>query len=153
MKKQNLITAKKATFTLEQVATTIEQMKHENHKPKVIVVHSGTNDLNKGETAEQTLPKYQKIVENVLNNMPQTKVVLSAIVPRLDNKKVQRQVDFINASLNRTYGESGNVTFVTNNDVLGFHLRGKDGIHLKDDGTRKLARHIRDGVISALNIQ
>ena len=90
MKKQNLITAKKATFTLEQVATTIEQMKHENHKPKVIVVHSGTNDLNKGETAEQTLPKYQKIVENVLNNMPQTKVVLSAIVPRLDNKKVQR---------------------------------------------------------------
>ena len=153
MKKQNLITAKKATFTLEQVATTIEQMKHENHKPKVIVVHSGTNDLNKGETAEQTLPKYQKIVENVLNNMPQTKVVLSAIVPRLDNKKGQRQVDFINASLNRTYGESGNVTFVTNNDVLGFHLRGKDGIHLKDDGTRKLARHIRDGVISALNIQ
>ena len=153
MVKQNLITAKKVTFTLEQVETEIEKLKVEDHKPKVIVIHSGTNNLNHGETAEQTLPKYHRIIDNITNNMPQTKIVLSTIVPRLDKKPVQRQIDFINASLNRKYGDSGKVEVVINNDILGFKLRGKDGIHLKDDGTRKLARHIRDGVISALNIE
>ena len=95
--------------------------------------------------------KYETIVGEVQTNLPDTKLVISCIAPREDSHKLQRYVDWINACLNRKFGESS-VTVVLNNDIRGKRLKRRDGIHLTEDGTFRLASHMNRGVRRALNI-
>ena len=82
---------------------------------------------------------------------PGAKLVLSSIAPREDNKTIQRNVQFLNAAVNRKYGGEKDIYVVDNTAIQGPTFK-KDGIHLLDDGTSMLARHIRDGVKAILNI-
>ena len=117
------------------------------------MVHSGTNDLKNGRSAEEIISKYDDIINEVKVNFPDTKVVVSTIVPREDNHKLQRNVEFINASINRSYGDSGDATIVLNNDIWGYKYKQRDGVHLKYEGKNRLGSHIHKGIKRALNIK
>ena len=123
--------------------------------PKAFVLHVGTNNLDKRkQSPEQILPMYQKFVETLRSKFPESKLVFSMVAPREDSHKLQLNVDFLNAALHRNLGDDKkNILFLSNSNLRGQRMKKRDGIHLKEEGTRCLARKIRDGVMSILNIQ
>ena len=153
MAKQKLTTNKSTCYTLDDVANEVTRLKTVPTKPKVIVVHSGTNDLKNGSPAEDIISKYEDIIEDIKVNFTDTKLVVSTIVPREDNHKLQRNVEYINACLNRSYGDSGDATIVLNNDIRGHRFKQRDGVHLRYEGKNRLGSHIHRGIKRALNIK
>ena len=51
------------------------------HKPSVIVVHSGGNDVNNGKDAPQILADFQAFVAKVRAQLPQVRIGFSSITP------------------------------------------------------------------------
>ena len=153
MSKQQLKTVKTTCFKLDHVAAEITKLKASSHRPKALVIHSGTNDLKDGASAEDIIRKYEEIIQDVNANILGTKVVVSTIVPREDSRKLQRNVEYINAYLNRKYGDSEEATIVMNNDIRGYRYKKRDGVHLKEDGSSRLGSHLNKGIKRALNIK
>ncbi len=151
LSKQNLITQKLTTYYVEDALKGINELKTDN-PPKVFVLHSGTNNL-KTQTPEEVLPLYEKLVHRIRSKFPGSKLVYSSVVPREDNRDVQLNVNYLNAAFHRKYGRDKDIFVINkNSDIRGFRLKRRDGIHLTDEGTSCLARHIRDGVKAILNI-
>ena len=152
LKNQNLKTTKEVTYYVED---SIKHLKENvTTPPKAFVVHAGTNNLAKRkQTPNQIIALFEELVECIRTKFPGSKLVYSSIVPREDNREIQRSAEFINAAMNMKFGGEKDVIIVRNNDIKGSKMKSRDGIHLKEDGTRCLARHIRDGVKSILNIK
>ena len=147
MSKQGLTTRKIVSYTLEDVEHNIRDLRSQ---PKAIVIHSGTNDIKNGVSAEEIIDRYQHIVRDLKNKFRDTEVILSSIAPREDNDWGQRQVEYINAAVNRKLGD--NVTFVCNRDLWGRGVKKRDGVHLTEAGTSILASHIKAGITQVLEV-
>ena len=112
----------------------------------------GTNDIKNNVDADKIISNYENFIKQTNKKLPGTKIVLSNILPREDNHSFQRNVEYVNAAINRKFANLDDLVLVRNNDI-GKKLKRGDGIHLLDPGTSKLASHIKDSVLAILKLE
>ena len=149
MSKYDLKTVKVLAYTQEQARESIRNI---TGMPKAVVLHVGTNDIKNNIDADRIISNYEDLIKLIHKKLPDTKVVLSNILPREDNHLFQRNVEYVNAAVNRKFADSDYVVLIRNNDI-GPKLKKSDGVHLLDPGTSRLASHIRDSVLVALKME
>ncbi|WP_442483647.1 SGNH/GDSL hydrolase family protein [Aeoliella sp. SH292] len=111
------------------------------HKPRLILVYAGDNDIANGKTAEQVADDFAKLVEIVHKDLPDTRIAYIAIKPSLSRWKLADKMQDANARIAKQCEESEQLTFI---DVWQPMLdaegqpRGElfreDGLHLNDEG-------------------
>ena len=78
--------------------------------------------------------------------------MISSIVGRNDDPKLQAILDYVNAACRLRLAGNSNVSFAINNNIDSNCL-GSDKLHLKEQGTSRLASNIKKAVAKALHIQ
>ena len=149
LSKHQLTTKKELTYTQEEAIKALSRITSAPKAPKAVVLLTGTNNL-KNTDADDILKTYDKIISSSASKMPDTKLIICNIVPREDNHEMQRHVEYVNAVLNRKFAARKNLSLVKTFDITGKRLKAKDGIHLTELGTSKLASRIKDAVVTAL---
>jgi lysophospholipase L1-like esterase len=123
-------------------------------KPRVIVISTGGNDIERGASAEEIAGNFQRMVETVQKELPAARVVVFGVKPYPAIAGKIAEVRKTNALL-RTFAEHGNnVVFIdVEKIVLGTDgtprgdLFQEDGVHLTTEGyklyTAALRPHLR----------
>ena len=145
MSKEGLTTSKILGYTLEEVSDVVAQIDHE---PKALVLHSGTNNVKKGDSVNTIINRYATIFREVERNLPNTTIIYSAIAPREDDDRKQRVVEQVNDAIRTEFKRE--VVYVSNYDIWGDGYKRPDGVHLTKRGTSMLARNIKKGITQAL---
>ncbi|MGX9133941.1 GDSL-type esterase/lipase family protein [Rummeliibacillus sp. JY-2-4R] len=112
-------------------------------QPKRIILMIGVNDISKGFTKKQTLNNYDKILKNIENKSPKTKIIITSVLPV--NNKLMHSNRVQNAKVNRLnkglehLASKHKITMVNIHDqfLKGNQLDSKftsDGLHLNGDG-------------------
>ncbi|XP_060074976.1 uncharacterized protein LOC132554682 [Ylistrum balloti] len=125
----------------------------------IVVVHSGANNLIHGDSVECMLGKYQDLVERIWHVNPEVVVVLSAILPRGDNRfgdklvrqdyidRINRMAKEVNRALAYISSRYALLEFVGHREfmekgVLNRSLLSRDGLHLSFSGTMSVVRSL-----------
>lgn len=111
------------------------------HKPRLVVVYAGDNDIANGKTAEQVADDFAKFVEIVQRELPDTRIAYIAIKPSLSRWKLADQMQDANARIAKQCEEGEQLTFVdvwqpmldAEGEPRGELFR-EDGLHLNDKG-------------------
>ena len=80
-------------------------------------------------------------------------VAFSDITPRTDKEHFQKNIEYINAVMTRKFDHSDSIYTVRNSIIVGKKYTAIDGVHLTDPGVSKLAAHIKDAVVDALELE
>lgn len=152
MKNENLVVKKEWTPRLADARAKIWALKS---KPKVVLVHSGTNDLQHlGEDV---------IVQNVIDtykmcNERGIKFIWSGITPRKDDMQINAKADLVNAMINfRLTGKDGATTsrheYLYDKGIINESCF-EDDIHVNEKkGSSLLAQNARASICRALEIE
>ena len=108
---------------------------------KKVVIHCGTNDLY-DKSGEEIVRGMEEIYETCMSHGVET-IIFSGIVYRRGRQDVEEKRLFVNSILEcRCRSEwLHNTKFVVNSNILDTDLY-KDGLHLIESGTIKLANNI-----------
>jgi (4-O-methyl)-D-glucuronate---lignin esterase len=105
----------------QNILWRIENGELDGVNPKVIVVHGGTNNVDKQPRDEATSAEIARglkaIVDVCQRKAPNATIILTAIFPRNDNIAVVPTIDRINQQL-ATYADGRRVRFLNINDRL-----------------------------------
>ena len=83
-------------FIMKEVGKDIDRLKV--RKPSSIGIHAGTNNLEK-ESIEDIEKHFNNAVNLIHSQLPETHVILSGIIHRLDNPAPNSKIDNINTCL------------------------------------------------------
>ena len=124
-----------------QGATTVDMIDYVKpelrHKPDIIILHSGTNDIIND---VKTVEKMKKLVEEIEKNNGSTEIVISGLIKRFDRNAID-DIERINEKLKRWCIGKG-LTFIDNNNINESCLnRGK--LHLNRRGSSYLANNFK----------
>ena len=98
---------------------TTEDMNHYaiptmKKKPRMLILHVGTNDLKSGQTPCEIARKIHKLAENLKSN--DTEVVISEIVARADSNEANDKVIAVNEEVRRIC-EAGDIELISNSNI------------------------------------
>lgn len=120
------------------------------HKPKVILLYAGDNDIAHGKSAETVTADFQKFVTVVRAELPKTHIAFIAIKPSIKRWNLASEIQKANKAIAAICNQSDQLTYVDIfKPMLGRdgtprpELFLKDGLHLNDDGYQLWAREIR----------
>ena len=151
MKKENVKVEKVWTPRLDDVHQHVIAMQE---KPKAVVVHCGTNDLQ--ELSENDMVDAYSHVQEVLETRG-IQMVFNFITPR-GERKLCAKAEVVNSRVAQLFAEKESV-FIARNDrlyrigSLNNSLFDKDEIHVNEDGSRILASLTKDAICKALKIE
>ena len=121
------------------------------HKPNLVLIHNGTNDLDSedGETVAQTL---LQIVQRMKRDLPEIKIVISEIPPRKTNK--DDQVQICNDHLHTYFDQMEGVTMATHSNLRTVDWKFyEDDKHLAKKSIGKFAHNLKTALREALGIR
>jgi len=109
-------------FSGDTTANVIWRLEHgevDGLHPKVAIVLIGTNNTgHANQTAEQTEVGIDALIADLEERLPQTRILLLAILPS-DRSEIKAQEDKkVNAYLARCYGENPRVTYLDINSIF-----------------------------------
>lgn len=111
------------------------------HKPAVVVVYAGDNDLAGGKTPEQVVSDFKALVGKVRTALPDAKLIYIGIKPSIKRWTMIEKVRAANRNMQALAAESKNVVFVdVEKPMLGEdgqpkpELFLKDGLHMTPEG-------------------
>ena len=111
------------------------------HKPRVVVLYAGDNDLAAGKTPEQVAADFRAFARVVHEALPRTRVVFIAIKPSLARWKLWDKVQQANALIAAQCQQDERLVYVdVAKPMLGAdgkprsELFVKDGLHLSAEG-------------------
>ena len=112
------------------------------HKPDIIILHCGTNDIIND---MNTVKKMKKLVKEIEENNGSTDIVISRLIKRSDRNVID-DIERINEKLKQWCTRKG-FTFIDNNNINESRLnRGK--LHLNRRGSSYLATNFQKFVES-----
>ena len=123
-------------------------------KPKVVMLHSGTNDL--GDSDENSMLECIKSMYDVLEARG-IKFVYSYILPRT-GRGVTGKAEVVNSRVVQMFAQKEEV-FIGRNDRFYWHgvqselLFDEDGIHVNEDGTKALVSQTKEVLCRSLGIE
>lgn len=135
-------------YTLDQ---TEAEVKNLPITPKVLVLHSLTNDL-KTQEPEACASKMDQIVDICADLYKDTHIIISLPTPRADNSTYHNRGILISALLKEKYKDNNLITICDNsnlsykNEPLMKFLNQEDGVHLNENGVKVLASNFRDSI-------
>lgn len=123
---------------------TIDDMQHYlvpilEKKPDHIILHVGTNDAINHEGRE-IVDKLLKLKLFISEKLPNTNVIISKPILRVDAKKPEAVVSDVNIILNEL-----SIDMIENKNLEKSHLNGK-GLHLNRKGILLFAKNLIDGI-------
>jgi hypothetical protein len=112
------------------------------HKPRLVVVYAGDNDIANGKTPEQVADDFAKFVEIVQRDLPDTRIAYIAIKPSIKRKNLADKMIAANTRIARLCDQGDHLIFI---DVWRWMIAGgsgnplgelfrEDGLHLNDKG-------------------
>ncbi len=111
------------------------------HRPRLVLVYAGENDLAEGETADGVLRQFTALVEGVHAVLPQTRIAFISIKPSPARVRLMPEIRRANALVNQYVATAPNTDFV---DVFTPMLDGEgkprrelfraDALHLNAKG-------------------
>jgi lysophospholipase L1-like esterase len=120
------------------------------HKPKVVLLYAGDNDISRGKSAETVTADFQKFVGVVRKALPETSIGFIAIKPSIKRWNLVDEIRTANKAIAAICEKDDKLTYVDIfKPMLGQdgqprpELFAKDGLHLNDEGYRVWAQVIR----------
>lgn len=104
--------------------------------PDNIIIHMGTNDLKKN---INTIENLEKICDYSKNNSKNTKIVISTLTIRADDKELGKKAKELNVSLEK-FAEKSGFEIINNNNIDESCL-SKKKLHLNQKGKSYLANN------------
>ena len=121
------------------------------HRPRVVVVYSGDNDVAAGKSAEEVHDDFLALVEKVRTALPETKIVCIAIKPSIARWQLRETMRAANGLISDTCAEEDLLEFVdvwpAMLDAQGLPRRDlflDDGLHMNHEGYAIWADLVRD---------
>jgi lysophospholipase L1-like esterase len=133
------------------------------HRPSVIVLQGGMNDLARGDMPEQVVASFEQIIQNIHHQLPQTRLVLQSLYPIDPGIAKEHGMDLspnVKARIQQTNDllrQQAGIVWVDVNSHLenAQHLLDRrfavDGIHINGDGYKVVVETLRPVVLKALN--
>ncbi|KAJ8362796.1 hypothetical protein SKAU_G00116270 [Synaphobranchus kaupii] len=109
--------------------------------PSCIVVHTGTNDLCN--MHHRTASAVWKVAERAAQLFPDSRVVMSTLLPRADTPPHILQE--INSEIARGCATLPNVHLAHHSTIHSWHLY--DGLHLNQEGVKIFAKTLKDAAL------
>lgn len=120
------------------------------HKPSVIALYAGDNDIGRGKSAETVTKDFQEFVSRVHKDLPQSKIVFIAIKPSIKRWNLVDQMRKANVAIRKLCEDSDRLEFADiDTPMIGDdgkpkpELFEKDGLHLNAEGYKVWAKVLR----------
>lgn len=124
------------------------------HKPRIIVLYAGDNDIARGKSPEQVSNDFKAFVQTIHEALPKTKIAFLAIKPSIKRWNLVEKMKKANAMIVKQCEENENLSYVDIfKPMLGedgkpkSELFAKDGLHLNPQGyqlwTKVLTPHLK----------
>ena len=134
--------------TVEGIARRVPEVTR--HRPRLVLLMAGINDLRGGESATYVLAQHKKVLQALRTGSPQTRIVLQSILPVGPDKAqaLRRNIEEVNRGLKQlTDGKRVifldlHSRFVDSSGNLKAHLT-IDGLHLNGQGYRVWLEELR----------
>lgn len=124
------------------------------HRPRVVVLYAGDNDLARGKTPDRVVADFQKFVKRIRSDRPDTKIVFIAIKPSLARWNLIGQVRAANAAVQEICTQDDLLVFVDiDRPMIGEDGRPrpelflKDGLHLTEAGYEVWSELVRPHIL------
>jgi lysophospholipase L1-like esterase len=111
------------------------------HKPKVIALYAGDNDIAGGKTPEQVAKDFQAFVKVVQDALPETRILFIAIKPSIARWSLVEAMRDANARIKAITEKDKRLAYIDiDTPMIGEdgkprpELFKKDGLHLSHDG-------------------
>ena len=113
--------------------------------PNYLIIHTGTNDLIDFTAMPKILiANLEDIVETIIELDPKIKFILSSIIQRFDNDKLQPRVVGLNRDL-QALCKKLNLDFIDNSNIVNNHI-GQRGLHLNRSGKARIALNLKQKI-------
>jgi lysophospholipase L1-like esterase len=120
------------------------------YKPRLVIVYAGDNDIAARKTPEQVVAAYQKLVEKIHSQLPETRIVFISIKPSLSRWKLIDEIRHANRSIAELAARDERLAFVDiepamlgPGDLPRKELFRDDGLHLNAEGYQVWAEQLR----------
>eukprot|EP00794_Sanderia_malayensis_P011382 gene11382-12568_t len=125
--------------------------------PDNIVIHTGTNDLRDGISADEIINSAKKTADIILSRNANAHLTFSAIIPRGDNELLDIERQDVNLKMLKWCHNQERIEFVDNTNLsvrggINVKMYAQDKIHLNETGTKLLASNIGFSLKSQLQI-
>jgi uncharacterized protein YdhG (YjbR/CyaY superfamily) len=110
-------------------------------KPRTLIFHCGTNDLDNSDENSKVCSDLLKIIDQIKAKYPECQIILSSLLPRMDNQ--QPRINKINQNIKEECSKKSNVHFVSHNSVFASHQHFYDSKHLNDYGIKIFAKDLK----------
>ena len=111
------------------------------HKPSIVVLYAGDNDLAEGKTPEQVRDDFVKFVAGVRENLPDTKIIYISIKPSIKRWSIADKIREANAKIAATCRSTDKVEFIdvwpamlNEEGMPRAELFQADGLHMNERG-------------------
>ena len=111
------------------------------HKPRIVVLYAGDNDIGKGKSPEQVTSDFKKFTDAVSKELPETRIVFVAIKPCIKRWNLVGKVRAANSAIRKLCEADDRFVFldidppmIGDNGQPRPELFAKDGLHLSEDG-------------------
>lgn len=120
------------------------------HKPRVVALYAGDNDIGRGKSAETVTKDFREFVGVVHKALPETRIVFIAIKPSIKRWNLIETVREANAAIRKLCDDTDKLSFADiDTPMIGDDRRprpelfAKDGLHLNADGYKVWAKVMR----------
>jgi len=121
-----------------------------------IIIHVGTNDIADAKSNDSITADFSKLTDTIAEINPEVKLIVSSIIPRKEDKRVNDKIQTVNRDLQNLCKEKGHL--LLDNDSC-FSNCGRqntspyrDHIYLKPNGDRLLGISILTAIRSILRL-
>lgn len=120
------------------------------HRPRVILVYAGSNDLSKGTSPSQVAADFEQLVARVKQISPETQIVYLSIKPSVKRWPIIHRIRAVNALIRSFAVDEPQVHFLDVHDAMLNERQepevaylAADGLHLNDLGYQHLTALVR----------
>ena len=117
-------------------------------QPDKIILVIGTNDIER-RTVNDTLSSVKKVMDMILEKLPDCHIVISEIIRRADSRLTGAKLAELNRKINEFNQnlKTMNVDILRQQNIIREHL-GMQGLHLNRNGNKRLALNVIEKIRS-----
>ena len=126
-----------------EVCEYLDQVIFKRGNPKNIIIHTGSNDINKL-TIDEMENRFEELIEFVKNKFGASKIIISMVIDRFGNDEFKQKVQSFNTVL-KDICKRLKVQYVFHNDInKNQECYRDDNIHLSNAGTSIFVKNLKE---------
>lgn len=120
------------------------------YKPKIVLLHLGTNDIFQGQSIESTISDLMLIIESIRIEKPDATILLAKVIPSERNTEdlvtLNKSIETLANSLNNKTSR----VLVVDHETGYKQSDNSDGIHPNENGEIKVADNWFNGIMQVI---